>query len=118
MRLCTSGGGSTNRSGTPPMRQPMGPPPPGKLVVFGDSDFITNMYVQRGSVGNPTLFRNSVAWAAGKEYKIGIPPKPLQQEDILEMPGDKAIVAKWATVFAPPFHILVLGLVIWWIRRR
>lgn len=101
-----------------PMRPPMGPPPQGKLVVFGDSDFITNMYIQRGSVGNSTLFRNAVAWAAGKEYKVGIPPKPLQQEDMLEMPSDKAAVAKWATVFAPPFHILVIGLVVWWIRRR
>ncbi|HPD14916.1 MAG TPA: GldG family protein [Planctomycetota bacterium] len=110
--------GQTKGQEPPPMRQPMGPPPQGKLVVFGDSDFITNMYVTRGSTGNATLFRNAVAWAAGKEYKIGIPPKPLQQQDILDMPSDEKNFAWWATVFAPPFHILVIGLVVWWIRRR
>ncbi len=105
--------------GQPPMRQPMmGPPPKGKLVVFGDSDFITNAYVEREAPGNATLFRNTVAWAAGKEYKIGIPPKPLQQEDILDLPSREKNLVRWATVFAPPFHILVIGLVVWWIRRR
>jgi len=103
----------------PPMRQPMmAPPPQGKLVVFGDSDFITNMYIQRGATGNSALFRNAVSWAAGKEYKTGIPPKPLAQEDVLEMPSDQRNFAWWATVFAPPFHILVIGIVVWWIRRR
>lgn len=110
--------GETKGQQQHPMRPPMGPPPPGKLVAFGDSDFITNMYVQRGAVGNATLFRNAVAWAAGKEYKVGIPPKPLQQDDILEMPSGERNFAWWATVFAPPFHILVIGLVVWWIRRR
>lgn len=102
----------------PPMRQPMGPPPQGKLIVFGDSDFISNMYVERGVSGNATLFRNAVAWAGGKEYKIGIPPKPLQQEEILDLPSQDRALAWWATVFVPPFHTLVIGLVVWWIRRR
>ena len=103
----------------PPPMQPMGPrPPQGKLIVFGDSDFISNMYIQRGAIGNATLFRNSVSWAAGKEYKVGIPPKPLVQEDILEMPSEQRNLAWWVTVFAPPFHTLVIGLIVWWIRRR
>ena len=101
-----------------PMR-PMGPPPPpSRIIVFGDSDFITNMYLQRGVRGNGTLFRNAVAWVGGREYKIGIPPKPLQQEHTIDMPREQKTIARWATVFAPPFHILVIGLVVWWIRRR
>jgi len=97
---------------------PMSPPPAGKFVVFGDSDFITNKYLQRGVVGNATIFRNAVAWVAGKEYKIGIPPKPLQQERTIDMPSDQRTIARWATVFVPPFHILVIGVVVWWLRRR
>ncbi|MBM4034845.1 MAG: hypothetical protein FJ291_24140, partial [Planctomycetes bacterium] len=103
----------------PPMQPPMGPPPPqGKIVAFGDSDFISNMYIQRGADGNSTLFRNAIAWAAGKEYKIGIKAKPFHQEAELELPSRQRDFAWWAIVFAPPFHILVIGLVVWWIRRR
>jgi len=90
----------------------------GRLVVVGDSDFITNLFPEQGVTGNSTLFRNAVAWAAGKDYKIGIPPKPLQQADRLDMTAEQRAFARWATVFVPPFHILLVGLIVWWIRRR
>jgi hypothetical protein len=100
-----------------PMMGPMGPPR-GRLVVFADSDFITNMIVGRGVRGNSTLFRNAAAWAAGKEYKISIPPKPLPVEAPIELTSrDKSWIA-WATRFAAPFQILMLGLIVWWVRRR
>ena len=102
----------------PPMPMPMGMTPRGRLVVFGDSDFVTNMFLKQGSTGNLALFRNCIAWIAGKEYKIGIPPKPLQQDRRLDLTNEEKNFARWATVVVPPFHILLIGVVVWWIRRR
>jgi len=96
----------------------MGMPPRGRLAVFGDSDFVTNMFLKQGATGNLTLFRNTVAWVAGKEYKIGIPPKPLQQDRRLDLTDEDKSFARWATVIVPPFHILLIGVVVWWLRRR
>jgi len=110
--------GKTDEQPPPMMRGPMGPPPAGRLVVFGDSDFVTNTYLDRGVTGNGTLFRNSVAWLARKEYKIGIPPRPLHHEHRLDVTGEQKTFARWATVVVPPFHVLVIGVVVWWIRRR
>jgi len=107
-------------NGMPPHpRMPMmRPPPAGRLVVFGDSDFVTNTFLEQGTTGNSTLFRNAVAWVAGKEYKIGIPPKRLRQERRLDIRSEDKAFARWATVIVPPFHILLIGIVVWWLRRR
>ena len=102
----------------PPMQMQRSMPPRGRLVVFGDSDFVTNMFLKQGSTGNLALFRNCIAWIAGKEYKIGIPPKPLQQDRRLDLTTEQKSLARWATVVVPPFHILLIGVVVWWIRRR
>ena len=32
--------------------------------------------------------------------------------------GETERFARWATVFVPPFHVLLIGIVVWWIRRR
>jgi len=87
-------------------------------VVFGDSDFVTNTYLKQGETGNLALIRSAVAWAAGREYKVGIPPKPLELVRRLDATERDRTLARWATVFAPPFHILLVGLVVWWVRRR
>jgi len=110
--------GKAGEEPPPNPMMPQMPPPPGRLVVFGDSDFVTNRFVERAVFGNSTLFRNTVAWVAGKEYKIGIPPKPLRQERHFDIDSEDKALARWATVFVPPFHILVLGIVVWWIRHR
>lgn len=95
-----------------------GQAPPGRLVAFGDSDFITNAFIQRGTTGNAMLFRNVVAWAAGKEYKVGIPPKPFHAIPRLDLSPEDRAFACWATVVAPPFHVVLLGFFVWWMRRR
>lgn len=97
---------------------PQGAPPPGRLVVFGDSDFVTNAYVKQGATGNLALFRNAVAWTAGREYKVGIPPKPLEMRRRLDVTEHDKSLARWAVVVVPPFHILLVGIVVWWVRRR
>ena len=97
---------------------PPGKAPPGRIVVFGDSDFVANAYLREGSTGNLALFRNTVAWVAGREYKVGIPPKPLEMARRLDVTDRDKSFARWAAVVVPPFHILLIGVVVWWVRRR
>ncbi len=44
-----------------------------RIVVFGDSDFVTNGYL--GIPGNRDLFLNSVNWLAQQENLISIRPR-------------------------------------------
>lgn len=97
---------------------PAEPAPSGRIVVFGDSDFIINGHLKQGSTGNLTLARNLVAWVGGREYKVGIPPKPLEMERRLDVTSREKALARWAAVIVPPFHILLIGIVVWIIRRR
>jgi len=54
----------------------------GRLVLFGDSDFLTDRYVKIGN--NLDLFLNAVAWAVEREDGIALRPKdPLHQPIIL-----------------------------------
>ncbi|NQT87432.1 Gldg family protein, partial [bacterium] len=91
----------------------------GRMVVVGDSDFVTNRFLRQGALGNATLFRNAVAWAAGKEYKVGIAATRFGKVDGIDnLTRSKRALTWWATVFAPPFHIVLIGLIVWWARRR
>ena len=54
----------------------------GRLVLFGDSDFLTDRYVKIGN--NLDLFLNAVAWAVEREDGIALRPKdPLHHPIIL-----------------------------------
>jgi hypothetical protein len=52
-------------------------PRPGRLVVFGDSDFASN--AQIASVGNPTLLLNALNWLVERENLLAIPAKKADQ---------------------------------------
>jgi ABC-type uncharacterized transport system involved in gliding motility auxiliary subunit len=52
-------------------------PRPGRLVVFGDSDFASNG--QLASVGNPTLLLNAMNWLVERENLLAIPAKKADQ---------------------------------------
>ncbi|MFP4057602.1 MAG: DUF4350 domain-containing protein [Candidatus Brocadiia bacterium] len=93
-------------------------PAPGRLLVFGDSDFAANRFLGRGTVGNAALLLNGVAWLAGKEYKVGIPPTPLSERRQVELSPRRRARAWWALVFAPAFHVVLAGLMVWWARHR
>jgi len=101
----------------PPM--PYGPPPeePKKgcrLVVFGDSDFCTNQMIK--SPGNLTLFMNCINWLAKKESHLGIPPKSPDFNKIELQPQQRKAVF-WSSVIGLPFLVLMLGAIVWWMRR-
>jgi hypothetical protein len=84
-----------------------------RLVVFGDSDWLTNQFLRYASHRDVVL--NSLNWLAGQESNISIRPramktslKPLQSDTFRSL---------LMTGFVVPELIVLLGLFIWWRRR-
>jgi hypothetical protein len=85
-----------------------------RLVVIGDSDFITNEKI--ATMGNATLFLNIVNWLTSRENLIAIGPKMPEQTRV------RLNAAQMRSIFwmfgALPVFGLLLGVVVWWRRRR
>lgn len=95
-----------------------GPASPGRVVVFGDSDFASNAFL--GYLGNRDLLLNSVNWLAGDEAQIGSRPPDkipgVEQFFVTEAQGRAAF---WlGTVAQPAFVLLLGGAVVAWRRRH
>jgi ABC-type uncharacterized transport system involved in gliding motility auxiliary subunit len=88
-----------------------------RLVVFGDSDFVTNGLL--GSVrgfGNVDLFLNTVNWLAEEEELISIRPKSPDTRQIVLTPPQMRLILYSSAGFLP-LVILAIGATVWWQRR-
>lgn len=90
----------------------------GRMIVFGDSDFPSNLYLNL--LGNKDLFMSSVGVLAEDEELIavrrkGLPRSSLSPVSLTERQGRLIL---WNAVFVQPATFAVLGLLITWRRRR
>ncbi len=92
-----------------------GPATESRLVVYGDSDFVMNLYVG-GPGGNADLFLNTVSWMVGDEDLVAVRPKDPTNRQIQMTPRDTRILFLFS-VLALPLATLVLGISIWYRRR-
>jgi ABC-type uncharacterized transport system involved in gliding motility auxiliary subunit len=86
-----------------------------RLVVFGDSDFASNEFIE--SYGNRDLFLNSVNWLVGDVDQIAIRPR-VSRASRFEMDGGQFRAILYLSLFILPEGIAVLGVVAWWLRRE
>ena len=86
-----------------------------RIVVFGDSDFISNAYFNLS--GNGDLFLNSLNWLAEEEDLISIRPRPIEFTNV-QISKRKGYFIFYLSVIIIPASILVLGGIIWIRRRR
>ena len=88
--------------------------PGGRLVVFGNSDFIANNRFQ--TYGNYTLFINSVNWALDRSNLLNIPTRPLESHQLVMSRSD---LHRLLIYFAAlPGVVAIFGLSIYILRRR
>jgi ABC-type uncharacterized transport system involved in gliding motility auxiliary subunit len=88
----------------------------GRVVVVGDSDFISNNLSGATNLANQDLFLNMVNWAAEDEDLISI--RPREAEDRRVMMNQQQ---QWNTLILSlliiPGIILLTGVSVWWGRR-
>lgn len=106
--------GSPPRDGTADL-DPAGEAKQGRVVVFGDSDFATNEYLD--ALRNRDLFVNSVNWLAGDVGQITVRPN-VSRASSFQMTQEEFRVIQYVSLFVLPEAIAVLGVLIWWLRRK
>lgn len=92
--------------------------PAGRMIVFGDADFASNLYLNL--LGNKDLFMSSIGVLAEDEELIavrrkGIPRGSLSPVSLTERQGRMIF---WNAVIVQPLGFALLGLLITWRRRR
>jgi hypothetical protein len=88
--------------------------PGGRMVVFGNSDFIANNRLR--AFGNHTLFINSVNWTLDRTSLLNIPTRQLESHQIVMSESD---LKRMLTYFAGiPAITAVFGLLVFLIRRH
>lgn len=87
---------------------------PGRLVVFGDSDFATNEFLD--ALHNRDLFLNSINWLAGEVESISVRPN-VSRASSFEMSQDQFRFLQYLSLLVVPEAIAVMGVLVWWSRR-
>ncbi len=88
---------------------------PGRLAVFGDSDFVTNQLIRE--FRNRDLFVNTVNWLLGDVEAIAIRP-PLPRASRLRISQGQFETIRVLGLFVAPEVVALLGVSVWWNRRR
>lgn len=86
-----------------------------RLVVFGNSAFVTN--AQIANAGNVNLGLNTVNWLAKQEQALGIAPRSPEQVQLFLSANQMRTVFLISLVGLPVFAV-ALGVAVWWRRRH
>lgn len=90
---------------------------PARLVVLGNSSFVTNSTLRSvQGTANGLFFVDALNWLAGQENLIAIPPKPTSSNPLLLSAESANFVFLSSFLFLPGAMILI-GAIIWWRRR-
>lgn len=87
----------------------------GRLVVFGDLDFATDVSV--GNVGNSSLLLNTFNWLVQREYLISIERDPPDQTRLSMSSSELVQIILLVLVLQPGLAVLT-GIIVYRMRRR
>jgi ABC-type uncharacterized transport system involved in gliding motility auxiliary subunit len=85
-----------------------------RLVVYGNSNFMTNQFLE--GPGNLDVALNTFSWAAVEENKIDIHPKEDSMR-VLNLTNVSASLIYYLVVWMLPLAILISGGIVWYRRR-
>lgn len=86
---------------------------PTRLVVFGDSDFVSNSAL---TGGNTDFFLSALNWLLERSELMAIAPKPIEQNR-LTLTDIQLRMLHWILVVAMPLLVAAAGGLVW-LRRR
>jgi ABC-type uncharacterized transport system involved in gliding motility auxiliary subunit len=87
---------------------------PGRLVVFGDADFVSNKFLNLS--GNGEFIHNTVNFLVGRQDLITI-QRERKQVQALMLSRSQGQLLFWVPVVLIPVLILLLGILVWNKRR-
>lgn len=97
---------------------------PVRLIVFGDSDFVSDEYAQISRflpiyVAGAQMLYNAISWTLEDETLIPIRAKTFTARPLTaEVSDATAITIKWLNMAGVPLAFCAYGLVRWRLRRR
>ena len=87
---------------------------PSRMVVFGDSDFVSNGAL---AGGDQDLFMSALNWLLDREELMAIAPKPIE-EIKLSLTRKQLGRMFWINTAGIPSAAGIVGLLVWWRRRK
>jgi len=90
----------------------------GRMIVFGDSDFASNLYLNL--LGNKDLFMSSIGVLAEDQELIAVRRKGLPRSSLspISLTAEQGRLVFWVAVVVAPAGCMLLGLLISWRRQR
>ena len=86
---------------------------PTRVVVFGDSDFVSNAAM---TGGNADFFMSALNWLLERAELMAIAPKPVEQNR-LTLTDIQLRMLQWIVVVILPLLVAIVGGLVW-LRRR
>lgn len=87
---------------------------PSRMVVFGDSGFVSNGGLTGGDV---SLFMSSLNWLLDREELLAIPPRQIN-DTRLKLTRSGVRILFWSTVGGIPAFAAIFGILLWFRRRK
>jgi hypothetical protein len=108
---------AVNESPRPMPGQPPGPEKP-KMVAFGDTTFVANLFAQDREAVEFDLFIGALEWLRERPANIGIEPRPYQYYEM-----DRGVVTysdrlRYMPLLVSSVAVLGLGIGVWLARRQ
>jgi ABC-type uncharacterized transport system involved in gliding motility auxiliary subunit len=86
-----------------------------RLVLFGDTDFLTNSFIQQG--GNSFLFENAANWLTNDVVSIELSARESIPRQVTFTQSQLSLLQLVSVCFAPGLLALV-GIAVWYSRRQ
>jgi ABC-type uncharacterized transport system involved in gliding motility auxiliary subunit len=86
-----------------------------RLVVFGDTDFLTNTYIQQG--GNSFLFENAANWLVDDVVSIELSARESIPRQVTITQSQLSLLQMTSVCFAPGL-LAAVGIAVWYSRRK
>ncbi|HVS54482.1 MAG TPA: GldG family protein [Opitutaceae bacterium] len=87
--------------------------PGGRVVVFGNADFIANGRIENSSL---LVALNAVNWSVDRDRQLSVPARPIERFHLSLSAGEFQRL-RYALLLAVPGSTLLLGLLVYWTRR-
>jgi hypothetical protein len=87
----------------------------GRLVAFSCADFISNNRL--GNEGNLTLVLSSINWLVGRDAQLNVAPRPIEKFQ-LTLNQRELLNLRYSLLLVLPGAAALLGLIVYWNRRR